>query len=307
MITHIIEYIFTDNDLEQYAYLDMYKLFVAATNSKCIFDIMLYTPIDAAFIHIEKSNYTIKKFNNKHFFTKKHFSLFIKSINITKVQRIFVFGGHCNGLYCYTKSNIIDFNMMRDVFKTNKLHFDAIWFDSCYTATLDTIHMFYDITNYIVTHMMYVNSEGFNSTDLCKILDSKYIIYKKLKLLALDYIKRSIIEKEHSSITIIDCSMMKQFFTLYNTHYKQIKKIINNPKSKKYVTDLCTKWLDSKYSCNNMLDLYSILKTFDNKELINIFDKAVYYKTNGIKVDPKYFNPKSKFYGVNIIIDKSKQ
>jgi len=310
MLTHIIEYIFTDNDLEQYAYVDLYKLFIAATNSKCIFDIMLYTPTDAAFIHIEKGQYDIKKFNNKHFFTKKHFTLFINKIKRTykkAMNSIFVFGGHCNGLYCYTKSNIIDFSMIRDAFLKNNIHFDTIWFDSCYTATLDTIEQFYDSTNYIVSHMMYVNAEGFNSFNLCKILDTKYNFYKKLKLLALDYINRSISEKEHSSITILDCSMIKQFFTLYNTYYKQIKIIINDKKSKKYVTDLCTKWLDSKYSCNNMLDLYSILKILNNKELINIFNKAVYYKTNGIKVDPKYFNPKSKFYGVNIIIDKSKQ
>ena len=307
MITHIIEYIFTDNDLCKYAYLDMYKLFVTADkNSKCIFDIMLYTPTDAKFIHIENNQYNIKKFNNKHFFTKKYFNIFIKSIvkNI-KVKRniIFVFGGHCNGLYCYTKSNIIDFHMMRDVFKLNNIHFDAIWFDSCYTATLNTIEQFYDITNYIVCHMMYVNEEGFNSINLCKILEFKGDFYKKLKLLALDYIKRSTHEKEHSSITIVDCNHMKQFFTLYNEHYKLIKQIIYNPKSKKYITDLCTKWLDSMYSCNNMMDLYSVLIKLGNKELINIFNKTIYYKTNGIKLDYKYFNPKGKFYGVNIIID----
>ena len=154
---------------------------------------------------------------------------------------------------------------------------------------------------------MYVNAEGFNSINLCKILDYKGNFYKKLKLLALDYIKRSMREKEHSSITIIDCNHMKQFFTLYNLYSKMIKLIKYDPKSKKYITDLCTKWIDCKSSCNNMLDLYSILIKLGNKELIDIFNKSVYYKTNGIKLDYKYFNPKGKFYGVNIIIDKSKQ
>jgi hypothetical protein len=209
--------------------------------------------------------------------------------------------------------------MIKDVFKTNKLHFDMICFDACYTSTLNIIHKFYDITDYIISHMVYVNSEGFNSKNLCKIFDSKYSFYKKLKLSALDYIERSKSEKEHASITIIDCNIMKQFFSLYsnNSVPKDMEHIILKQKKKKCFTDLHTKYYESNSTnCNsknciasvynNMLDLYNVLKILNNKELINIFNKAIYYKTNGIKLDPKYFNTNVKYNGVNIIIDISK-
>ena len=84
-----------------------------------------------------------------------------------------------------------------------------------------------------------------------------------------------------------------------------IKLIKYDPKSKKYITDLCTKWLDCKSSCNNMLDLYSILIKLGNKELIDIFNKSVYYKTNGIKLDYKYLISKGITFFMQDCLDNN--
>jgi len=319
--THIIEYTFAQHDLEDSTYADIYKLLLTADkNSNIVFDIMLHTKLSGYFIHIEKGEHTIEKFNNKLFFNNNQFDKFIKIVknNQKKIKgnfnQIFVLGGHCNGWYCYSDDNIVNFDYICETFKKNKLHFDLITFDSCYTSTIDLVYEFYKYSDYIIAHQTYVNYEGFNSPNLNIIFNTKYSFDIKVIMLAYEYIDRSIIEPAHASISVYKCNVFDNFLNLLKLHYKDIRKIMASNEVKKYYTDLCTRWLGncmgrtecSESVCNNMVDLHKLLKLFGNKKLHELLDKSVFFLRNGIPLDPKYFNNKIKFGGVNIIIDFKK-
>ena len=70
MKTHIIEYIYAQEDLEDSAFADIYKLLA---NNDIIIDIMLHTKLSGYFIHIKNNKYKIQKFNNSLFFKKSQF------------------------------------------------------------------------------------------------------------------------------------------------------------------------------------------------------------------------------------------
>ena len=314
MKTHIIEYIYADKDLEDSAFVDIYKLL---NNNNIIIDIMLHTKISGYFIHIENNKYNIKKFNNNLFFKKSQFDKFMEQINNNSIRnsnKIFVFGGHCNGLYCYSDKNIVDFSNIYKIFKKYNYHFDLIVFDACYTSTIEILYEFHDITDYILAHQTYTNGEGFNSPNLSKIFNKNISFNKKVLDIAKEYIKRSINEKIHASISIIDCNKFKKFLVLYKNNYDTIKDYIKITKEKLVrlgYTDLCTKSLCegndcSNTICNNMLDLHKVLidlRSFvGNKELYKSLDNSITYMENNIKLDKKYFN-NIKLGGINIIIN----
>lgn len=313
MITHIIEYIYADKDLEDSAFADIYKLL---NNTNIIIDIMLHTKISGYFIHIENNKYNIKKFNKNLFFKKSQFDKFMEQINNNSIRnsnKIFVFGGHCNGLYCYSDKNVVDFSNIYKIFKKYNYYFDLIVFDSCYTSSIEILYEFHDISDYILAHQTYVGGEGFNSPNLSKIFNKNISFNKKVLSIGKEYIKRSLNEKMHASISIIDCNKFKKFLVYYKENYIIIKKTISNKGKviRTYYTDLCTKSLCegndcSDTICNNMLDLHKVLielwSLVGNKELYNLLDKSVIYIENGIKLDKKYFG-NIKLNGINIIIN----
>lgn len=325
--THFIQYIFTQNDLEFGTYRDIYHLLYSNVHNKnCIFDLMFITMSEANFLHIDKNGYNIKTFDKKKFFSKQMFSKFIKHVvsvqkNYSNINSIFVFGGHCDGWYCYCEDVVIDFNMIRQTFIDNNLLFDLICFDSCYTSSIEIIYQFFDLTDYIIAHQTYIGIEGFNSVNLCKIFDSNLSFRDKLIIASVDFIKRSKSEKEPASNTIVDCTLMRKFFKLLNKNFSLLKKLIKT-NNKKLITDPCEEWLaycKSKYSpqsrhcgtqyCSNMLDLFGLIKNSnlpDKTKLLELFNCAVHFMTNGIPLDPKYFKHKEKFHGINIIIDPKK-
>lgn len=305
---HIIEYIYADTFLEDSAYNDIYKLL---SNNNIIFDIMLHTKSSGYFIHIENNKYNISKFNSNLFFKKSQFNKFIEQIKKTNYNKIFVFGGHCNGLYCYSDKNVIDFNNIYKIFKKHDYHFDLIVFDACYTSTIEILYEFHDITDYILAHQTYVGGEGFNSPNLSKIFNKNQTFYKKILNIAKEYINRSFKEKMHTSVSIIDCDKFKKFLVLYKENYNIIKNMVGDKINKKYAmfTDLCTRELCegndcSDTICNNMLDLHKVLNMVNNKELYKSLDNSIYYINNGIKLDKKYFN-NMKLGGINLIINKN--
>ena len=60
MITHIIQYIDTNNELDVTNYDDIYSMFFPKKNSgKCIVDIMVVTKSRALFIHIKPYHYSV--------------------------------------------------------------------------------------------------------------------------------------------------------------------------------------------------------------------------------------------------------
>jgi hypothetical protein len=129
-----------------------------------------------------------------------------------------------------------------------------------------------------------------------------------------EYIKRSLNEKMHASISIIDCNKFKKFLVVYKDNYDTIKdciKIITSNKRKSNYTDLCTKSLCegddcSDTICNNMLDLHQVLidlwSFVGNKELYKLLQASIIYMENNIKLDKTYFN-NMKLGGINIIIN----
>jgi hypothetical protein len=325
--THIIEYIFTQNELEHGTYRDIYHLLYSnKKNINCIFDIMLITLSEAHYLHMEKGNYSMKSFDKKTFFSKESFVNFVKLAKKTQeklknVNTVFTFCGHCDGWYCYCDDSVLDFNMMRDIFIEYNMNFDLICFDSCYTSSIEIIYQFHDLTKYLIAHQTYIGIEGFNSQNTCKIFDSSLHFRDKLLITTVDFLKRSKKEKEHASNTLIDCEMIKNFFTFVKTNFKEIKKLINNKKSKKYITDPCGEWMnycnikdEKKSSCNtnycdNSLDLYQIIKNSNipNKdEALKIFKLSVSYITNGISLNPKYYNKNMNFHGINVVINPKK-
>lgn len=325
--THIVEFIFTKNELEHGTYRDIYHLLYSnKKNKNTIFDIMLITLSEAHYLHIDKNNYSMKNFDIKTFFTREAFENFIKIVknnhkNFKNVNLIFTFGGHCDGWYCYCGEAVLDFNMIRDVFIQNNLHFDLICFDSCFTSSIELIYQFHDISNYIIAHQTYLGIEGFNSQNICKIFDSDLHFRDKLIVSSVDFLKRSRKEKEHASNTIIDCQIIKNLFPFLKNNFSKIKKLLINKKLKKYITDPCGEWLDycktkdeKKETCNsnycqNSLDLYHLIQNSDisNKnEILQLFKLGVSYMTNGILLDDKYYDKKINFYGINILINPRK-
>jgi hypothetical protein len=320
--THIIEYVFAQHDLEDSAYADIYKLLTTAQkNSNIVFDIMLYTKLSGYFIHIEKGEHNIYKFNKDLFFTQNQFDKFMKIVKNNQkkmkknsINQIFVMGGHCSGWYCYCEKFIVNFNYMCKAFEKYKMHFDLITFDSCYTSTFELIYEFYKHCDYMLAHQTYVNSEGFNSPNLSNIFDTNYSFYIKVIMIAYEYIDRSLIEPAHASVSIIHCKMFDEFINLFKINYKEIRKVIVGKEIKKYYTDLCTRWLGncmgriecSQSICNNMVDLHKVLKIVNNKQLYELLDKSLFFLKNGIALDTKYFNNKIKFGGMNIIINNKK-
>ena len=115
----------------------------------------------------------------------------------------------------------------------------------------------------------------------------------------------------YASISIIDCDKFKKFLVLYKDNYNIIKNIIISDiinKRRIIYTDLCTKELcegnNCSYTiCNNMLDLHTVLKIVNNKELSKALNNSIIYRENDIKLDKKYFN-NIKLGGINIIINK---
>ena len=326
-VTHIIEYIFTQNDLESSTYQDIYKIFTAnvGNDTKCIFDIMMVTKSESSFIHVRKDKYEIQRFDVKAFFKDSTFKEFIKNVKKTQneyknnINSIFVFGGHCDGWYCYCENFVVNFNMIRKTFIDNKFHFDLICFDSCYTSSLEIIYQFYDLTNYMMTHQTYVNYEGFNTHNISKIFSADIPFKQKLFIASLDFFIRSKEEKEHGSVTLVDCKLFAKFLKLYKKHFDDIRNVIVGKDVKKFITDPCGEWLsyckvaygpkhptcDNTY-CGNMLDLWNVLKTYGNQKIIKCYEDAVLFKSNGIPVNPKYFKHKIKFGGINVIIDPEK-
>ena len=326
--THIIEFIFAKTDLEQWTYQDIYKLLSSTSqNSNCMIDIMMYTKTYAAFIHIDKGKHEIVEISPNSFFDEKTFQNFItivkknqkeKEIKINyHLNSIFVFGGHCNGWKCYTDDYTVDFEMIYNTFIKNNMKFNAICFDCCYTSTFELLYQFHDLTDYIIAHQSYVYGNGFNTRNLSKIFDVNISFIEQLIILCMDYLVRTIDENEFSNFTIINTYFYKNFLKLFKENYKPILDIIHNKKSKQFLSDVCNKCMTSssismpydtqtKYTepsiYNNMLDLYSIIKIFNNKKMIELYNKSVFYRENDIKKDEKYFNKKIKLNGINIII-----
>ena len=336
--THIIEYIFAKTDLEQWTYQDIYKLLSATSQtSNCMIDIMMYTKTYSVFIHIDKGKHEIVQISPQSFFNEKTFQNFIKIVKNNQKEKkkeikinhdlnydlnsVFVFGGHCNGWKCYTDDYTVDFEMIYNTFIKNNMKFNAICFDCCYTSTFELLYQFHDLTDYIIAHQSYVYGNGFNTRNLSKIFDVNISFIEKLIILCMDYLVRTIDENEFSNFTIIDTYFFKDFLKLFKENYNQILDIIHNKKSKQFLSDVCNKCITSssisssismrydnqtKYTelsiYNNMLDLYSVIKLFGNKKMIELYNKSVLYRENDIEKDEKYFNKKMKLNGINIII-----
>lgn len=312
--THIIEYIYTNKELEDLALNDLKKLFQGVTyDSLCMVDIMMITSDHAAFIHIEKGRHTFQQIPMDTFYSMKTFEQFMKicikneiGIPRKELDRFFIFGGHCNGWRCYSDNNTVDMKMIRDVFIKEKIDFDMICIDSCYSSTLELLYQFSDLSRYIIAHQVYVNSIGFNTKYISKIFDKPINLEKKLVLSCLDYILNTIKEGENEfeSVTLINTEKFNLFMELYKNkeNYMKIQSNLNNKDlQNKYTTDICTDdCVQSTY--NNMVDLYYLIKMTD-MEMLKILEESVFYRQNGIQKNEKYYRANQQFKGINVMIE----
>lgn len=324
--THIIEYIYTNKDLEGLALKDLKKLIQGVTHdSLCMVDIMMITSEYAGFVHIEKGNHTFQPIPMDTFYSKKTFQKFMKiciknesGIPRKEIDRFFILGGHCNGWRCYVDKDTVDLKMLRDVFIKEKIDFDMICLDACYTSTLELLYQFSDLSRYIIGHQVYVNSNGFNTKHISKIFDKSIKLEKKLILSCLDYIVNTIKESEFESVTLIDTSKFNIFMKLYKMNYMKIKSnMTNNVLNDNHTTDICTHHLGDcmnmkkpsddcvQSTCNNMLDLYYLIKMTD-REMLKILEESIFYRQNGIKKNKKYYRINQQLKGINVMIDPKK-
>jgi hypothetical protein len=324
--THIIEYIYTNKELEGLAFKDLEKLIQGVThNSLCMVDIMMITSEYAAFVHIEKGNHIFQQIPMDTFYNKNTFEKFMKicikneiGIPRNEIDRFFILGGHCNGWRCYIDNDTVDMKMLRDVFITEKIDFDMICLDACYTSTLEVLYQFSDLSRYIIAHQVYVNGNGFNTKHISKIFDKPIKLEKKLILSCLDYIVNTIENAEFESVTLIDTSKFNIFMELYKMNYMKIKLNMNNKfLQDNYTTDICTHHMGDcmnmkehsddcfQSPCNNMLDLYYLIKMTD-MEMLKILEESVFYRQNGIKKNVKYYRMNQHFKGINVMIDPKK-
>ncbi len=308
--THFINFIYPDKDIELQCYNSIFKILLATNNSECIFDVMVYTTENSFFIHIENGEYEINEFDSSLFFTEDKFDEFIIRTNkiknkYTNLNSIFVFSGHGNTWYL-AKDNetIISFDIVNKIFDKYKLKFDLICFDACYTSSIEILYEFYNHSKYIMAHQSYEYLEDINSKYIPIIFDNNLEFYKKLQIASLEYLERCAFEGSHCSISLIDCDKFDKFMILFKQHLPNIQKIMENNNSLHYIADLCK---DNYYNnCSNIVDLYNILLTYNNKELIDLFKNFIFYKNNNIQFDKKIYNDHDNFGGVNIVINYNK-
>ena len=93
--------------------------------------------------------------------------------------------------------------------------------------------------------------------------------------------------------------------------------MVSNVLNDKHTTDICTHYLGDcknmknpsddcvQSTCNNMLDLYYLIKMTD-REMLKILEESVFYRQNGIKKNKKYFRINQQLKGINVMIDPKK-
>jgi hypothetical protein len=265
MITHIIQYIDINDELDITNYDDIYNMFCPRkNNSKCIVDIMVVTKSRALFIHIKPHHYSVTEINNAHFYKDTIFDKFIRLIKSNQSSFRTPFECTCilGGLH-HSNEVALNFTSMRQSIVNHKAKIDALVLDVYFTTTLNFIYTFCNISKYIVA------SHGFSNCNICDILDRKEHLLKKLHNIGEECLARK--EMECNTVpymvVIVDSFRFRKLVELIDFEELQNILLLSNKDELEYI------------------DLYTILTGMKEREiLIEHYNRSTIFIKNKISI-----------------------
>jgi hypothetical protein len=269
MITHIIQYIDTNDDLDVTNYDDIYNMFFPRKNSgKCIVDIMVVTKTRALFIHIKPYHYSITEINNAHFYKGNIFDKFIQLVKSTQKSFRVPFECTCilGGVH-HSSEVAFSFASMRQSILKHNVKIDALVLDVYFTTTLNFIYTFCSACKYIVA------SSGFSRCDICSMLDKNEHLLKKLYSISEECLDRR--EVECNTVpyigVIIDCFRFRKLIEVID--FEELQNLL-----------LLQKENEIEY-----IDLYSILNSMKEREiLIEHYNRSNIFLKNRISIKENF-------------------
>ncbi len=261
MITHIIQYIDTKNELDITNYDDIYSMFFPRKNSgRCIVDIMVVTKSRALFIHIKPHHYSVTEINNAHFYKDTIFDKFIQLIKSTQNSFRLPFECTCilGGVY-HSSEAALHFTNMRQSIVKHGAKIDALVLDVYFTTTINFIYTFCDVTKYIIS------SYGFSSCDICEVLDRKEHLLKKLYSIGEECLARRDLDCKTFPymVVIVDSFRFRKLVELID--FEELKNVL----------------LLSGEDELEYIDLYTILNTMKEREvLLEHYNRATIFLKN---------------------------
>lgn len=265
MITHIIQYIDTNRDLDITNYDEVYSMFFPRKNNgKCIVDIMVVTKSRALFIHIKPYHYSVTEINNCHF---SQYTIFDKFIQLVKnSQNSFRVPFECTciiGGIGHSNEVLLNFANMRQSIVNHQAKIDAIVLDLFLTTTLNFIYTFCNVCKYILS------SQGFSNCNICEILDKKEHLFKKLYEIGEECLARKEVECNTVPymVVIIDCFRFRKLIELIDFGELQNLLMLLDKEDIGYI------------------DLYTILNSMKDREiLLEHYNRATIFLKNKIGV-----------------------
>jgi hypothetical protein len=265
MITHIIQYIDTNNELDVTNYDDIYSMFFPKKNSgKCIVDIMVVTKSRALFIHIKPHHYSVTEINNAHFYKDTIFDKFIQLIKSTQNSFRLPFECTCilGGVH-HSNEAVLHFTPMRQSIVKHKAKIDALVLDVYFTTTLNFIYTFCNVTKYIVS------SHGFSNCDICEVLDRKEHLLKKLYFIGEECLARRDLDCNTLPfmVVIVDSFRFRKLVELIDFEELQNILLLSGEDELEYI------------------DLYTILTGMKEREiLIEHYNRSTIFIKNKISI-----------------------
>ena len=265
MITHIIQYIDTDSELDITNYDDIYSMFFPSKNSgKCIVDIMVVTKSRAIFIHIKPYHYSVTEINNCHFYRDTIFDKFIQLVKNSQNSFRVPFECTCilGGIH-HSNEVVLNFTLMRQSIMKHIVKIDALVLDVYFTTTLNFIYTFCNVCKYILS------SQGFSNCNICEILDKKEHILKKLYSIGEECLARKELECSTMPymVVIIDSFRFRKLIELIDFEELQNVLMLSDKGEIAYI------------------DLYSILNSMRDREvLIEHYNRATMFLKNKLGV-----------------------
>jgi hypothetical protein len=269
MITHIIQYIDTNNELDVTNYDDIYNMFFPRKNSgKCIVDIMVVTKTRALFIHIKPYHYSVTEINNANFYKGDIFDKFIQLIKSTQKSFRLPFECTCilGGVHHSSEVAFSFASMQQSIVKHN-VKIDALVLDVYFTTTLNFIYTFCNACKYIVA------SNGFSRCDICSILNKDEHLLKKLYSISEECLARR--EVECNTVpyigVIIDCFRFRKLIELID--FEELQYVL-----------LSDREAEIEYT-----DLYSILNSMKERDiLIEHYNRSTIFLKNRISIKENF-------------------
>lgn len=261
MITHIIQYIDTNSDLEITNYDDIYSIFFPSKNSgNCIVDIMVVAKTRALFIHIKPHHYSITEINSAHFYKETIFDKFIQLVKSSQNSFRLPFECTCilGGVH-HSNEVLLNFTSMRQSIVKHQAKIDVLVLDVYFTTTLNFIYTFCNVCKYILS------SQGFSNCNIYELLNRKEHLLKKLYTIGEECLARRELECNTIPymVVIIDSFRFRKLIELIDFDELQNVLMLSDKEEIGYI------------------DLYTILTSMKEREvLIEHYNRATIFIKN---------------------------